>query len=98
MLRDDDMIAPAEFLKKVADAGITIINLPTAFWVTLVSYLESEGTVLPESVHTVIIGGEAVHSAWIRKWRRVARPKGCLLNSYGATEITAISLLCDLDD
>ena len=96
VLRSEAMVDPAELLRGLSTAGVTTVNLPTAFWTSLVGHLESAEAGLPASIHTVIIGGEAAHAVWLEKWFRLAPPSVRLLNSYGATEITAISTWCDL--
>ena len=60
--------------------AVTVLDLPTAFW----SELETkEG--LPDSVHTVIIGGEAANPRAVESFIS-AFPEVRLVNMYGPTE------------
>ncbi|MEL7210160.1 MAG: AMP-binding protein, partial [Actinomycetota bacterium] len=59
VLRDDEMAyAIPHFLEVVGRQRLTILNLPTAFWHELVRHLDERDQQLPDSVRSVIIGGE----------------------------------------
>lgn len=96
VLRDDDMLDPAELCRKVDAHGITFLDLPTDFWHTLTTHLTSTEMRLPECVHTLIIGGAPARADVLRQWWRTTGASTRLINSYGASELTAISLLCDV--
>lgn len=91
VLRTKDMFDPiTSFLKKCDDWGITIINVPTAFWHTLTSYgLIRPG--IPLSLRKVVIGGEQPSIEKYREWERIAPPTLELINTYGLTEAGMIS-------
>jgi acyl-CoA synthetase (AMP-forming)/AMP-acid ligase II/acyl carrier protein len=76
-----------------------VLDLPTAFWHELVLAFESEGLALPPSVRLVIIGGEKALAERVAQWHahtaQTARPPR-LINTYGPTEATVVSTLCEL--
>ena len=84
------------FLTECDNAGITILDLPTAFWQQMASYVEEESVQLPESVRMVIIGGEQPAADRFRCWQKNASPLIRLMNTYGPTETTVIVTAIDL--
>jgi non-ribosomal peptide synthetase component F len=83
------------FLRAVDRQGVTVLDLPTAFWHELVHHLTEDGTGLPASVRLVVTGGEAVHPARLADWFALDRPP-VLLNTYGCTETTLITHATEL--
>jgi amino acid adenylation domain-containing protein len=75
------------FLEECRDAGITLMNLPTGFWVALTDALEAGGDTLPASLRMVIVGGERVPMSVLRRWRAMV-PDIAWVNGYGPTETT----------
>ncbi|GII58659.1 hypothetical protein Pth03_70480 [Planotetraspora thailandica] len=104
VVRDEDMISrPDLFLDRCAALGVTVLDLPTAYWHELVGALDRGEAELPQAVRLVIIGGEAAHAAAVRRWQaRAGRPgRGApvrLLNTYGPTETTVVATVADLTD
>ncbi|MDX3235053.1 amino acid adenylation domain-containing protein [Streptomyces sp. ME03-5709C] len=97
VVRDDDMISrPDVFLDRCAGLGITVLDLPTAYWHELVGALERGEAVLPASVRTVIIGGEAVHPEAVLRWHARVGARVRLLNTYGPTETSVVATAADL--
>lgn len=84
------------FLRMIARHRISVLNLPTAFWHELVRYLGEEGTVLPDCLRLVIIGGEAARAPRLVEWRGLDTGAVRLLNTYGCTETTLITHAVDL--
>ncbi len=72
---------PAAFAAFVSAHAITVLNLPTAYWHTLVE----AGLVLPACVRLLVVGGEAPAAEAVRSWR-AAHPDVTLVNAYGPTE------------
>jgi amino acid adenylation domain-containing protein len=79
------------FLRMLAQRGVTVIDLPTAFWHELVLFLHEEHAALPDSVRLVVIGGERVDPTRLRQWRDLDVGHVRLLNTYGCTETTMIT-------
>jgi amino acid adenylation domain-containing protein len=97
VLRSEDMISSVEeFFRRCSEWGVTVLDLPTAYWHVLVDHLDV--VPLPDCVHRVIIGGEAARADKLGIWRtHVARPVP-LINTYGPTETTIAVTCCNLND
>ncbi|MEU8381196.1 amino acid adenylation domain-containing protein, partial [Streptosporangium sp. NPDC048865] len=74
-----------EFLRGVRTAGISVLNLPTAYWQHMVR--AASGEVVPDSVRLAVIGGEAVDLGLVARWHELGT-KARLVNAYGPTEAT----------
>ncbi|MFI6759755.1 amino acid adenylation domain-containing protein [Micromonospora sp. NPDC050417] len=97
VIRDEDMISrPDLFLDRCAALGVTVLDLPTAYWHELVGAIDREEAVLPATVRLVIIGGEAARPSAVLRWRDRADPAVRLLNTYGPTETTVVATAADL--
>ncbi|HYR82568.1 MAG TPA: amino acid adenylation domain-containing protein, partial [Terriglobia bacterium] len=97
VLRDDVMLSSgAAFLETCAAWGITVLDLPTAFWQEIVSGIAAEHLSLPPTLRLVIIGGEAALLPDVNTWRGLASANLQLLNTYGPTEATIVATRCDL--
>lgn len=94
VLRNEDMLSsPARFLNTCQQWGITVLDLPTAYWHELAFALDGDTAVRaawPEAIRLVIIGGEAALSERLQRWKRHIPTNVTLLNTYGPTETTVI--------
>jgi amino acid adenylation domain-containing protein len=82
--------SPGDFVRFCAQAELTILNLPTAYWHVLVDGMH-RGMALPPCVRRVIVGGEAALPHTVDLWFQVADPRVELLNTYGLTESCAVA-------
>ena len=92
VLRPEDMLGSARsFLAASAQLGITVLDLPTAYWHTVVPHV-CTGTagVWPE-LRLVIIGGETADPAAVHDWCDAIGDSIDLINTYGPTEATVIA-------
>lgn len=93
--------AMAESMAKLLDAvrsrGVTVLQLPTAFFNELALHLEVSGDRLPESVRLVVLGGERASAAALRTFRAV-EPAVRLINAYGPTEVTVTATAFDIPE
>ncbi|MDK3158298.1 amino acid adenylation domain-containing protein [Kamptonema cortianum] len=95
VLRTEEMLSSIpQFLQTCQAWQITVLDLPTAFWHQLVAELPALN--LPDSLRLVIIGGEAALPEALATWHQYASPDIRLVNSYGPTEATIVTTLCDL--
>ncbi|WP_069162745.1 non-ribosomal peptide synthetase/MFS transporter [Nocardia altamirensis] len=99
VLRDEDVISrPDLFLDRCAALGVTVLDLPTAYWHELVAALDRGTAVLPAAVRLVIIGGEAATPDTVRRWQAAVGRTPRLLNTYGPTETTVVATVADLTE
>ncbi len=98
VLRDEEMLAsPARFFAAVRDAGITVLDLPTAWWHELSAWVEGGAPPLPDELRLIILGGERALPERVRGWLAAAGTSH-LVNSYGPTEGTVVATACDLGE
>lgn len=90
VLRSPEMsYSTATFLEGIRQNGITVVNLPTAFWHEWVSQMDNLDDPLPSKVRLVIVGGEKASKAAFAKWSKFAARGGVRwVNTYGPTEIS----------
>jgi amino acid adenylation domain-containing protein len=98
-----DMWQPAEFHRKISEFGLTVLNLPSAYW----QELARQWAVVPELVPNIqprlfIVGGDTMLPDGLDLWQRTPVNSVRLLNAYGPTETTITAtafecgpLLCD---
>ncbi|WP_232663171.1 non-ribosomal peptide synthetase [Pseudonocardia sp. TRM90224] len=94
MLPDGGRSLPA-FLATPAGRRTTVLDLPTAFWHRLVEDLDE--VAWPAALRLVILGGEQVSDAAVRKWTDRFGDRVRLVNTYGPTEATIIVTAAELD-
>ena len=97
VLRTEQMLHSSdEFWRCCREWQLTVLDLPTAYWHQLVAELTPEDSRIPESLRTVIIGGEEAQLEKVKHWHssiaHFSHPPQ-LVNSYGPTEATVITTL-----
>lgn len=98
VLRTAETIEIGTFLRHCREWQITIVSLPTAYWHELTIRLETDHHELPPSLRLVIIGGEKAAISRFRAWQQVVGQQIRLINTYGPTEATIITLCTDLSE
>ena len=78
------------FNRTVESLGITVLDLPTAFWHEWVRFTAHSQGSFPSRVSRVIIGGEACKPSAIDEFFAVPH-HACLINTYGPSEATVIA-------
>ena len=97
VLRTPTMIdSLSGFLETCQQWGITVLDLPTAYWHELTTVLDVCS--FPDSVRLAIIGGEAAHEESLKKWQNHVNTKVQLVNTYGPTEATVVATTSELSD
>ena len=97
VLRTKDMLASIHtFLKKCRDFELTVLDLPTAFWHQLCLEISREKLEIPDTLRLVIIGGERARPQQLEIWQKYVSPKIRLVNTYGPTEATIVTTMCNL--
>jgi amino acid adenylation domain-containing protein len=76
----------AAWLEGARRWDVTTLHPPTALWHEAVREVSAHPGVLPPSLRSVVIGGEAALSGRVAEWCRAAGARVRLFNSYGPTE------------
>jgi amino acid adenylation domain-containing protein len=101
VLRTDEMLSSvSQFLRTCHDGGISVLDLPTAYWHEITSELERTEMPMPPALRLVIIGGERALLERLSVWQRTVGSTVRLVNTYGPTEATIVATKWDalLDD
>ena len=80
----------AAFSEFVGREGITVLDLPTAWWSAWVDEMERTRSGVPASVRLVIVGGEAAGTDRWRAWRRIVSEQVRWVNTYGPAEAAVV--------
>ena len=89
VLRTSSMLEDVSaFLDACRQCGVTVLDLPTAYWHDLVAGLAQEPLDLPDGIRLVVIGGERALPERLATWRRSSGARVRLVNTYGPTEAT----------
>ncbi|VVE15887.1 Tyrocidine synthase 3 [Pandoraea capi] len=89
VLRGPQLWSADEFVANVAREGVTVVDLPTAYWNVLAQTLDGAPTpgAPLAGVRQLHVGGEAMSAQGWRRWREHANLSHIrLLNTYGPTE------------
>ena len=96
VVRNDAMTNSARrFFDAVLAEGLTVLDLPTAFWHQLV---RAENLKWPSCVRLVVVGGEQASPEAHRRFRAADTGHIRWLNTYGPTETTITSTCYDDED
>jgi amino acid adenylation domain-containing protein len=92
VLRPEGFLPSGEELEAlVARHGLTVLDLPTAYWHEWVSALATRDRRLPAPLRLVIVGGEKALAERYARWCAVPGRDARWLNTYGPTETTIIA-------
>jgi amino acid adenylation domain-containing protein len=97
VLRTEEMLSSvSRFVQKSQEWGITIWELPTAYWHEITSQLEKGVVRLPQLLRLIVIGGEQVLPLAAKIWYDRVGDYPKVINAYGPTEATVGASLCQL--
>ncbi|CAL9285273.1 non-ribosomal peptide synthetase [Streptomyces sp. SudanB52_2052] len=84
----DRALSPAELARQVRGLGVSVLQLPTAYWRLVCAQMQgTEGADLSfDGVRTVVIGGEAAATKDVQAHRNGPLGHCTLVNGYGPTE------------
>ncbi len=89
VLRDDEMVgSAARFFERCEEWGITVLEVPAAYWHELAAALDRGEARLPGCVRLAAVGGERMLPERVAQWRRLVGDTVELVNAYGPTEAT----------
>lgn len=93
-IADDSMYDAAEFSSVLRGAGITVLNLPPAFWQQWTDEGIAQGRdQFGRQFRLLIVGGDVVQPRTVRQWQSYSATAGVLLmNAYGPTETVITAL------
>ncbi|MEH2193291.1 MAG: non-ribosomal peptide synthase/polyketide synthase, partial [Nostoc sp.] len=98
VLRGSDVWTPTNFQKIISDFGLTVVNLPTAYWQQLAQ--ESAKTKILDDANSqlrlVIVGGDVMLPEYVAYWQQSLMSGVRLLNAYGPTEATITATLFEI--
>lgn len=91
VMRPHELFPTFEAFRHFVDfCGITVLDLPTAWWHAWVDEMEHHGGEVPSSVRLVIVGGEAASVSRWSTWRRLVGNGVRWVNTYGPSEATVV--------
>jgi aspartate racemase len=80
---------PAEFHRKISEFGLTVLNLPTAYWQELAREWAGVTELVPNiRPRLFIVGGDTMLPDVLKLWQQTPVNSIRLLNAYGPTETT----------
>ena len=95
MLRGNDIWDSETFYRQVLAHGISVADLPTAYWNLLATQFANAGPRDYGQLRQIHAGGEAMPPEGMAAWRKAGLGHVRLLNTYGPTETTVTSTTLD---
>ncbi|HMV99523.1 MAG TPA: amino acid adenylation domain-containing protein [Acidobacteriota bacterium] len=92
-VKDVRMSSAVELLETITATGITVLDLPTAYWHLLVREMVKGKLPVPPSLRLVILGGEQASNEVLDLWFGLVGDRVRLINTYGPTEATVSATL-----
>jgi amino acid adenylation domain-containing protein len=89
---------PAELTRRIGELGLSIVDLPTAFWHAWVRELDRANAPVPGPLRLVMVGGEAMSAPVALLWQRTELASVRLLNGYGPTEAVVTATVQEVGD
>jgi amino acid adenylation domain-containing protein len=96
VLRGPERWDTREFPSRAAELGLTVANLPTAYWDQVTELGAEAWGAQPATLRLLLVGGEAMAAASVRRWQAAAPPGIRLLNAYGPTEAVITATLFEV--
>jgi amino acid adenylation domain-containing protein len=84
----EELFAPETLLRVIAAEGVTVLELPTAYWHEWVRELARRRQPLPGCVRLVLVGGERLSAERLREWSEL---RTALVHVFGLTETACTS-------
>jgi amino acid adenylation domain-containing protein/non-ribosomal peptide synthase protein (TIGR01720 family) len=91
VLRGESLIGGGELMALVETEGITVLDLPTAYWHQIVNDLVTLGMEVPPSLRFVVVGGEKASREKFVEWWAHGGHQLTWMNTYGPSETTIIT-------
>lgn len=92
VFRTEDMpLTAREFTRWIEGQGITVLDLPTAYWHEIVRELAETEDKLSPTLRLLIVGGEKASSTAYAAWLKIGGDRVRWINTYGPTETSIIA-------
>jgi len=95
VMRDAPLWDSATLQQVIVDQGITLADLPAAYWYWLVQEYAAKPPASFGALRQIHVGGEAMAVDGLRLWQQAGLGHVRLLNTYGPTEATVVSTIHD---
>ncbi|MEE3921265.1 AMP-binding protein [Micromonospora sp. BRA006-A] len=95
VLPEHGLVAPATLLPLLARHGVTLANLPPAYFGELVAELTERDGEVPRDLRLMVLGGDRVRPGDVDRFASRC-PDVAVLNAYGPTETTVTTTVADL--
>jgi amino acid adenylation domain-containing protein len=79
------------FVQWIAEWGVTVLDLPTAYWHELVHQLSELKQGMPATMRLVIVGGEKASATALAAWNKLVAGRVRWINTYGPSEASIIA-------
>ncbi|WDD36886.1 amino acid adenylation domain-containing protein (plasmid) [Nostoc sp. UHCC 0926] len=97
VLRGSDVWTPTNFQKIISDFGLTVVNLPTAYWQQLAQeWVKTQVLDTNSQLRLVIVGGDVMLPEYVAIWQQSTMSRVRLVNAYGPTETTITATLFEI--
>jgi amino acid adenylation domain-containing protein len=97
ILRGTEVWTPTELHKKMRDFGLTVVNLPTAYWHQLTQEWAHTSELTSDlQLRLMIVGGERMLPEYLAFWQQLSLQSVRLLNAYGPTETTITATIFEI--
>jgi amino acid adenylation domain-containing protein len=88
-----ELMDPPVLTRVLEEEGISVVELPTAFWHEWVHELARTGRALPKTLRRVLVGGERVSAERLAEWAGLGVE---LVHVFGLTETACTSSILEL--
>jgi amino acid adenylation domain-containing protein/non-ribosomal peptide synthase protein (TIGR01720 family) len=97
VVRNEELWEASEFQEQIDKYGITVINLPPAYWQQLIwQWGNCTQLAAKDNLRLVIIGGDTMPPEALKFWQKTSLASTRLLNAYGPTEATITSTIFEV--
>ncbi|MFL9459672.1 non-ribosomal peptide synthase/polyketide synthase [Scytonema tolypothrichoides VB-61278_2] len=97
LVRGADVWTPTKLHQIISDFGLTVVNLPTAYWQQLAQeWATTQVRDGSSQLRLVIVGGEAMLPKYVAVWQQIPMSDVRLVNAYGPTEATITATLFEI--
>ena len=97
VVRGQEIWTPADLLHQVKNLGLTVINLPPAYWHhVLHEWVQIPSQLQGHRLRLVIVGGDRLLPEMLQLWQQTPLKSVRLLNAYGPTETTVTATIFDI--